>query len=69
MEPDNNSRAYWALKALHEFMRQTGAERDYAIQDLMTDLMHLVRADGDDPEDVVRRAAYNFKSEEYEASI
>ena len=60
----NNDRAYWALKAVQEFMRQTGTDREDAVVDLICDLLHLARSDGDDPRAVINNALSLFDAEE-----
>lgn len=64
----NNDRAYWALKAVQEFMRQTGTDREDAVVDLICDLLHLARSDGDDPRAVIDTALMHFEAEEEKAN-
>ena len=53
----NADRAGWALFALHDFVGRTRSDTfDEAVGDLIVDLLHLARAGGLQPGQVVNRA-------------
>lgn len=59
----NRNRAEWAQQALSYFQRVTGTDDDYAMSDLLGDLMHLARADGKNFAVELARACYHFACE------
>ncbi len=81
-EPTNAERADWAREAVNTFAIDTYCGRTFdrlvveqpdaggdaytAIQDLMTNLMHLARRQGWDPEKITAAAALIFNDEEAE---
>ena len=66
----NKDRAGSAKRACETFARTTGQDMDEefrtVIQDLVTNLMHLVHEDGGDAYDMIDTASLRFK-EEYDA--
>ena len=68
----NNKRADWALAASKIFADRTmpgwiDADLDYAINDLVCNLAHLIRRRGHDPMDVFARQLGVFLAEENDA--
>ncbi len=80
--PTNATRADWAENAVDTFAEETYGGRTFtemvaeqpeagddaytAIQDLITDVLHLARRHGWEPAEMVRRAVSNFEDEEAE---
>lgn len=62
----NTERAADAERALHAFMRATGADSEDAISDLIGDLCHLAQARGLDHIDQVRRGLYHHFAETHD---
>lgn len=63
MDPNNHDRAMWAKAALDAFPACEAGQTVQNIEDLVTDLLHLVVAHGGDPKTVIRVAVSNFKEE------
>lgn len=67
-EAMNDSRARWADAAIGTFMEATGADREDALKDLLTDLMHWVdRETGADFEVALDSAHRNYLDETMES--
>ena len=66
-EPDNNDRANWAQAAVDAFQAGCRTDNEYAIQDLLADLLHLARRNGKDPQELIGNALSVFAEEEQEA--
>jgi hypothetical protein len=64
IDPTNEHRAEWGLHALNEFLRVCPTDRDCAITDLICDLLHLARREGQDPDGVLGGAVLHFEAEE-----
>jgi hypothetical protein len=64
-DPDelNADRARWAAAALAEFRRQTGADLEDAVSDLLADLMHWCDRHGQTFGDELRRARGHYEAE------
>ena len=64
-DPDelNADRARWAAAALAEFRRQTGADLEDAVSDLLADLMHWCDRHGQTFGDELRRARGHYEEE------
>jgi len=64
-DPDelNVSRAQWAAAALEEFQRQTRADLEDAVSDLLADLMHWCDRSGQSFTDELRRALSHYDEE------
>jgi hypothetical protein len=60
----NKQRAAYAETAIKAFLEVCKTDREDAITDLVTDLMHLARRDGADPYTIVRTAQMHFEAEE-----
>lgn len=60
---NNSDRAAWARNAIVAFMATVGGDREDALPDLLTDLMHMADVDGDDFDDDLRRARGNYEEE------
>lgn len=67
-DPDrcNGNRARWAEVALKEFQRQTGAELEDALSDLLTNLMHWCDRSGQDFHLELARAGVHYDEETLE---
>lgn len=63
MEPNNETRAFWAQEALHFFQQVTGADDGDALADLLADLMHLADRSPVKFADALRRAALHYEAE------
>ena len=66
MGPDNEDRASWAHKALLTFMQETGQQgpdMEEALQDLITDLLHLANRKGFNVLHLLQRATLVFCDE------
>lgn len=66
MDPDNLDRAMWAHKALLTFMTETGQQgpdMEEALQDLITDLLHLAVREGFNPLHILQRGTLVFCDE------
>jgi len=66
MGPDNHDRAEWAHAALIRFMMDTGQQGPdlpEALQDLITDLLHLANREGLNVLDILQRATLVFCDE------
>ena len=64
MDPDNNDRADMAHAALIRFMVDTGMpETEEAIQDLITDILHLANREKLNVLDILQRATLVFCDE------
>ena len=59
----NRNRARWAAAALAEFRRQTGADLEDAVSDLLADLMHWCDRLGQEFPQELRRARYHYEEE------
>lgn len=64
----NANRARWAAVALGEFQRQTGADNEDAVSDLLADLMHWCDRFGQEFPKELRRALNHYE-EETDASM
>jgi hypothetical protein len=64
--PTNSDRADWADTAVRAFMGACRTDREYAIQDLMCNMLHLARREGLDPQQVLSSAEMHFDAEEQE---
>ena len=64
-DPDmlNPNRARWAAAALAEFRRQTGADLEDAVSDLLADLMHWCDRLGQEFPQELRRALHHYEEE------
>lgn len=63
-ETTNTDRAWWALFALGDFVNRTGVhEKEEAIGDLVTNLLHLARLAELDPGAIARRALLAMDAE------
>ena len=64
-DPDrlNAHRALWAAAALAELRRQTGADLEDAVSDLLADLMHWCDRFGQAFPEELRRARYHYAEE------
>ena len=69
-DPDqlNADRALWAAAALAELRRQTGADLEDAVSDLLADLMHWCDRFGQEFPKELRRALNHYQ-EETDASL
>ena len=66
MGPDNEDRADWAHAALIRFMTDTGQQgpdMEEALQDLITDLLHLANREGFNVLHLLQRATLVFCDE------
>ena len=66
MDPDNLDRAMWAHKALLTFMTETGQQgpdMEEALQDLITDLLHLANHKAMPVLEILQRATLVFCDE------
>ena len=59
----NRNRARWAAAALAEFRRQTGADLEDAVSDLLADLMHWCDRLGQEFPQELRRALHHYEEE------
>ena len=59
----NSSPALWAAVALEEFRRQTGADLEDAVSDLLADLMHWCDRFGQEFQNEFRRAMNHYSEE------
>ena len=64
-DPDrlNAHRALWAAAALAQFRRQTGADLEDAVSDLLADLMHWCDRFGQELPAELRRACNHYAAE------
>jgi hypothetical protein len=66
-EPSNADRRAWARAALDAYEASHRADPDMNVQDLITDLLHVACAEGEDDIDaLLRRAHMHFEAEEQE---
>lgn len=66
-EPTNDDRADWAQAAVDAFQCVCRTDDDYAIKDLVCNLLHLARRNGEDPQGIINGALMHFEAEEQEA--
>ena len=59
----NANRARWATAALDEFRRQTGADMEDAVSDLLADFMHWCDRFGQEFHEELRRALNHYAEE------
>lgn len=59
----NEDRSRWAETAIFEFQRQTGADLEDAVSDLLADLMHWCDRHETDFEHELQRARYHYEEE------
>lgn len=59
----NDARAGWAERALSEFMRATGTDREDAICDLIADLRHWADRNGQDFDHEADRGRRHYEAE------
>jgi NTP pyrophosphatase (non-canonical NTP hydrolase) len=59
----NGSRAEWAGAALSAFMKETGADQEDALGDLLADLMHWADRNNYDFELALDRARWHYEAE------
>lgn len=59
----NDSRAEWAEEALQTFMTRTGTDREDALGDLLSDLMHWADRNGTDFKAALRTADAHYHEE------
>lgn len=62
-EPTNADRTQWAEQCIKKFMNSTRCDREDALQDLLTDLMHWAGAEGQDFRQTLANAAGNYIDE------
>jgi hypothetical protein len=59
----NEDRSRWAEAAIHEFQRQTGADLEDSVSDLLADLMHWCDRNGIDFDTETDRARRHYDEE------
>lgn len=63
MEVNNEKRADWAQLAVDRFRRACSTDKEDAIADLITNLLHLADREGFDPIHQLERGRMNYEAE------
>lgn len=65
----NDERANRANAAVTAYIANGNVDVDCAVQDLISDLLHLAASQDEDAELVIRRAVMNFEAEQAEDAV